>query len=101
MIRALSPLGYTIRALTRSPTSQTTLSLFSDFPNVSPIFFDYSDLGSVEAAFEGVDVVYGLTLADTPQLLGLKKESEMMSELEQGMRLVDVAKRMGVKLFLW
>lgn len=66
-----------------------------------PVFLDYSDFSSVEAAFEGADVVYGLTLADTQQLLGFKEESEMMSELEQGRRLIDVARRMGVKLFFW
>ncbi|ORY90874.1 hypothetical protein BCR35DRAFT_328630 [Leucosporidium creatinivorum] len=101
VIKSLAPLGYHIRALTRSPTSPSTLSLFSNHPNVTPTSFDYSDLSSVEAAFEGADVVYGLTLADTPHMLGLKEESGMISELEQGRRLVDVAKRMGVKMFFW
>jgi hypothetical protein len=101
VIHALAPLGYTIRALTRFPTSNSTPSLFADFPNVTPVFFDYAEFSSVEAAFDGVDVVYALTLADTQQLLGFKKDSSMMNELEQGKRMVDVAKKMGVKLFFW
>lgn len=99
IIRALSPLGYTIRALTRTPTTP----LFTSLPNVHPTFFDYSDLGSVQTAFEGADVVYGLTLADSEVLLGFKEEkmSGMMSEEQQGRRLVDVAGEKGVKLFFW
>lgn len=100
-MKSLSSLGYSIRALTRDPTSEKTLKTFSGLAGVTPTAFDVSEEQSVRSAFEGVDVVYGVSLPDGAEFVGYGKTPGAVSEFEQGRMMVDVAKEKGVKLFVW
>lgn len=92
-----------MRALTRSPTSPKTLSAIKDLQNVEPIHFDIEDRASVERAFEGAAVVFGLSIPDLELLTAAPKTfvSHQMGEEAQGKRLADVAKEKGVGIFVW
>ncbi|KAM0754259.1 NAD(P)-binding protein [Meredithblackwellia eburnea MCA 4105] len=102
---ASSGLFSSIRALTRSPTSTKSTSVFSSISKaedteIIPTKFDLADRKTVEQAFEGVDVVYALSLPDDMACLGLK-DWEGPTELEQGKILAEVAKEKNVKLLFW
>ncbi|GAA5904729.1 hypothetical protein JCM5296_000748 [Sporobolomyces johnsonii] len=107
VVRALSqaPDKYRVLALTRSPSSASTLSVLSRFgPSVLPTYFNIDDVSSVRAAFKQADVVYAVTIPDPSIVVrkpGAKSTTGMLSEEEQGKRMADVAKEVGVELFLW
>ena len=104
MTRALAADGYHVRALTRSPKSEKTLSKLKGIAHVEPFFFDVEDTPSVVAAFKGVKVVYALSNPDLVAVLeppGSTVRSIKLNEFEQGKVMADVAKDEGVEIFIW
>lgn len=95
-----------MRALTRSPSSPETLRTLSGLANVQPFPFDIEDRASVEAAFAGASVVFGISHPHREAMLAdpttqPPPAAEGLSEQEQGKRLADMAKEKGVDIFVW
>lgn len=94
-VKALVKLGrYTIRAITRDPTSAKAQALAA-MPGVQVVQADFDDLASMEKAFNGCDAVFAVT--DFWKACGL----DPVKELQQGKNLVDAAKAAQVKHFVW
>jgi len=86
--------GFTIRALTRDPTS-TASSKLTSLDGVQAVKADFDDPASLRAAFEGCDAVFAVT--DFWKACGL----DPFKELQQAKNLVDAAKATGVKHFVF
>lgn len=102
--KALAAAGYHVRALTRSPASEASVQTLGNLPNVTPTYFDINDRKSAEAAFEGANYVYALTIPDFNAMAADPKEDvkvQGLNEEAQGNMLADVAKEKGVKIFVW
>ena len=80
---------FTIRALTRSP-EEARGKLSSD---VEVVQADLDDVESLEAAFQGVDTVFGVT--------NYWEKCGKEYEKQQGMRIADAAKAAGVRHLIW
>lgn len=101
--KALSEAGWHVRALTRDPSSQKTVDKFGSLKNVEPTAFDIDDISTVRKAFDGVELVYLVTVPG-PNVFKTRVNGKVvrakgeLNEEGQGKRVADVAKEMGVKL---
>ncbi|KAL4423614.1 hypothetical protein ABPG77_009201 [Micractinium sp. CCAP 211/92] len=94
VVAALQRLGgFNVRALSRNPESASSKKL-SD-TGVQVVKADFEDTASLDAAFKDVDAVFGVT--DFWQAC----RGDAAREKQQGINLVDAAKRQGVKHFVW
>lgn len=103
MTRALSKAEYHVRALTRNP--KKSAATFSGLARVEPMYFDVADRASVQAAFKGAQVVFGMAFPDSNEIMApfgtYVKPRGVLDELEQGRILADVAKGESVEVFAW
>jgi len=81
--------GYAVRGLTRNTESDTARALANN--GVDMVQGDFNDAASLEAAMDGVDGVFGVTLF-WPE--GYE------SEVTQGKRLIDAAVKAGIGRFV-
>src|SRR5579859_5616064 len=84
-----------IRALTRNPTGDAAKKLAS-LPNVTVVKADLSDAETLNSAFDGAEAVYAMTNYYDP-----KVQEHPWEEACQGKLMADVAKKTGVRLFIW
>lgn len=80
--------AYTIRGVTRDPSSGSAQSLAAKGVQVVP--GNLNSVDSLIAAFQGAYAVFGITLPWTP-----------VSETVQGKNMVDACKAVGVELLVW
>lgn len=97
VVRALcKETQFHIRAVTRNPQNAAAQNL-ARLPNVSIVKADFSDPATLVAAFEGAEVVYGVTNYYDPKI----QEGDTLEEARQGCHMADIAKQTGVELFIW
>ncbi|GAB4815164.1 hypothetical protein N2152v2_002210 [Parachlorella kessleri] len=85
--------GFSVRALTRDPSSNASKELAGK--GVEVVRADFDDVESLKSAFQGADAVFAVT--DFWKACGL----DPFKEYQQGRNLVDAAKATGVSHFLW
>ncbi|KAJ6485233.1 hypothetical protein DFH09DRAFT_1054451 [Mycena vulgaris] len=96
VVRALLKDGtFTPRAISRDPTSEAALKLKASGAEV--VKGDPLDKASLLSALRGSEAVFAVT---TP-IFPLKAEGEGPNELVQGKNMVDAAKEVGVKFFIF
>jgi len=96
VVRHLSNVGeFEIRALTRNPSSPSAQKL-TLLPNVHAIEFNMSSRESIESAFKGAEAVFAMT-----NFYDSKVQEEVWEEAREGKLMADVAKEVGVKVFIW
>ncbi|KAH7913128.1 hypothetical protein BJ138DRAFT_1003031 [Hygrophoropsis aurantiaca] len=83
------------RAITRNPESDKAQKLKALGAQVAQA--DLWDVDSLKTAMSGCEAVYGVTDYYDPKNFGQGNTSEMML----GKNLVDAAKELGVKFFIW
>ncbi|KAF7553136.1 hypothetical protein G7Z17_g3880 [Cylindrodendrum hubeiense] len=92
--RHLSALGqFALRAVTRNPASDSSKSL-AQLPNVTVYQGDMSHPTSLKDAFAGAEAVFVIT-----NFYDLVDNS--LEEARQGCAMADLAKEVGVGLFIW
>ncbi|KAJ7214058.1 hypothetical protein GGX14DRAFT_696766 [Mycena pura] len=97
VVRALLKDGtFTPRAITRDTQSEASKKL--EAQGVEVVKADSLDKASLERALRGSEAV---ALQVTVPLLPLKADGEGPNELVQGKNMVDAAKEVGVKFFIW
>jgi uncharacterized protein YbjT (DUF2867 family) len=82
---------YRLRGLTRDPTKPNAAKLAGR--GVEPVKGDLADQASLEAAFAGAHIVFGLT--------NFWETMDPAKEVKDGKLLVDTAKAANVGLFVW
>ncbi|KAJ7017907.1 NAD(P)-binding protein [Mycena alexandri] len=96
VIRGLLEDGtFTPRAITRNPDSERSLKLKAQ--GVEVVKGDTLDKDSLVAALRGSEAVFGITVPIHP----VKAEGEGPNEIVQGKNMVDAAKEVGVKFFIF
>ncbi|KAJ7808678.1 hypothetical protein B0H14DRAFT_2460902 [Mycena olivaceomarginata] len=96
VIQALLKDGtFTPRAIVRNPDSDAALNLKAQ--GVDVVKGDGLDKESLVSALRGSEAVFGLTTTIWP----LKAEGDGPNELVWGKNIVDAAKEVGVKFFIW
>ncbi|KAJ7214051.1 hypothetical protein GGX14DRAFT_618203 [Mycena pura] len=96
VVRALLKDGtFTPRAITRDTQSEASKKLKAQ--GVEVVKADSLDKASLERALRGSEAVFAVTVP----LLPLKADGEGPNELVQGKNMVDAAKEVGVKFFVW
>ncbi|KAJ7036688.1 hypothetical protein C8F04DRAFT_1257577 [Mycena alexandri] len=80
------------RAITRDPNSATSLKLKAR--GVQVVRGDSLDKISLVTALDGSEAVFAVTVVNSPRVDG-------QDEVTQGRNLVDAAKKVGVKFFIW
>ncbi|KAJ6626353.1 hypothetical protein B0H10DRAFT_2429932 [Mycena sp. CBHHK59/15] len=88
---------YTARPVTRNPESESSKALIAK--GVKVVKGDLFDKNSVKDAIKGSDVVFGTTNFWDPTIFPADHTGK--GEIEQGKNLVDAAKEVGVKFFIW
>ncbi|KAJ2985031.1 hypothetical protein NUW58_g5752 [Xylaria curta] len=87
--------GFSIRAVTRNASSASAQRL-ARLPNVKVFAADYNDPDSLVPAFQGAEVVFGMTnFFDSVAVNG------GFGEVTQACDMANIAKKTGVKLFIW
>ncbi|KAJ7082954.1 hypothetical protein C8R44DRAFT_822638 [Mycena epipterygia] len=88
---------FTPRAITRSPESETALKLKAR--GVEVVKGDFLDKASLVNALRGSEAVFAVR--PTVPMFTVKAEDEGSNELVQGKNMVDAAKEVGVKFFIF
>jgi len=86
---------FTARAVTRNPDSESSKALKAR--GVEVVKGDLKDKASIVKALQGTEVVFGVTNFWDPTVFPANPKGE----IEQGKNLVDAAKEVGVKFFVW
>jgi len=86
---------FTPRAVTRNPDSDKSKALKAR--GVEVVKGDLADKASVVKALQGSEAVFGVTNFWDPSVFPANPKGE----IEQGKNLVDAAKEVGVKFFVW
>lgn len=105
VVRAFASAGFLVRALTRSPTKPATLALLASAgPKVQAVLFDLNDTSTIQAAFDGADIVFGVTVPEDGALMASPGSAEAgysgLDETEQGVVMIKAAKEVGVGMFV-
>ncbi|KAJ7621872.1 hypothetical protein DFH06DRAFT_767307 [Mycena polygramma] len=96
VVRALLKDGtFTPRAITRNPGSEAALELKKQGAQV--VKGDSLDKASLVEALRGSEAVFGVT----DPIFPIKAEGEGPNEVDQGKNMVDAAKEVGVKFFVF
>ena len=96
VVRSLSQQDdMSVRAITRDPGSSNAQKLTA-LPNVTAVKADTSQPETLMAAFNGVDIVFGIT-----NYYDKAVQEDPLEEARQGCKMADAAKACGVKLFIW
>ncbi|KAK4686222.1 hypothetical protein P7C73_g3900, partial [Tremellales sp. Uapishka_1] len=103
--KALSQAGYTIRALTRSPSSAKTISAFQGLKNVVPTLYDHADPSNLPRILAGAQIVYAIPVPDDPAMMASPGSPESISKLpsekQQGITIADAVQGAGTPLLIW
>jgi len=87
--RNLAENNFKVKALTRDPGSSKALK--KQHPNIEYIRGDLNDLSSYAGHFQGVDAVFSVQ----------SSERKINAEIKQGQGLADVAKKSGIRHFIY
>ncbi|KAJ7167659.1 NmrA-domain-containing protein [Mycena filopes] len=95
VVRALidSDKSYRIRGLTRDPSKPTAQTFAAQGVQIVSVSLTTDNKGNVLKAFEGADIVFAVT--------NFNEHKDKQREINEGKMLVDTAKNVGVKLFIW
>ncbi|EJD36252.1 NAD(P)-binding protein [Auricularia subglabra TFB-10046 SS5] len=85
--------AYRLRGLTRDAAKPVSLKLKEDGVEVVSVNIVVGNEAAVRAAFAGAEVVFGVT--------NFWEHFDMAREVVDGKLIVDAAKAVGVKLFVW
>ncbi|KAJ7270295.1 hypothetical protein C8J57DRAFT_1226949 [Mycena rebaudengoi] len=88
---------FTPRAVTRNPDSDASKALKAK--GVEVVKANLNDKESIKAALKGSDVVFGVTNFWDPEVFPADPTGK--AEVAQGKNLVDAAKEVGIKFFVW
>ncbi|KAJ6560478.1 hypothetical protein B0H10DRAFT_1845711 [Mycena sp. CBHHK59/15] len=88
---------YTPRAVTRNPESESSKALIAK--GVKVVKGNLFDKNSLKDAIKGSEAVFGTTNFWDPEVFPADHTGK--GEIEQGKNLVDAAKEVGVKFFIW
>ncbi|KAJ7652513.1 NAD(P)-binding protein [Mycena polygramma] len=88
---------YTPRAVTRSLDSDASKALIAK--GVEVVVGDLWDKESIKKAIRGSDAVFGTTNFWSPDVFPADPKGK--GEISQGKNLVDAAKEVGIKFFIW
>ncbi|KAJ7278856.1 NmrA-like family-domain-containing protein [Mycena rebaudengoi] len=88
---------FTPRAVTRNPDSDSSKALKAK--GVQVVKANLFDKESVKEALKGSDIVFGVTNFWDPEVFPADHAGK--GEIEQGKNLVDAAKEVGIKFFIW
>ncbi|KAJ2661907.1 hypothetical protein IWW48_002138 [Coemansia sp. RSA 1200] len=98
VLRALHATGkYSIVAVTRDVSSASANKIKADYPDVKLATADLDDIESLKQAFEGADIVFGVTVYMQPIILSRIASGNIDAEFHQGKNIVDAAISAGVK----
>lgn len=68
------------------------------------VLFDLNDANTIQAAFDGADIVFGVTVPKDGALMAspgsTKADYSGLSETEQGVLMIKAAKEVGVGMFV-
>ncbi|KAJ2784959.1 hypothetical protein GGI15_002087 [Coemansia interrupta] len=82
---------YKIRALTRNPTSDAAKKLQAAYPNIELAAADLDAPETLQKAFAGSDVVFGVTQFFQKDILERVHQGDLDAEFNQGKAMVDAA----------
>ncbi|KAK7058099.1 NmrA domain-containing protein [Favolaschia claudopus] len=88
---------YTPRAVTRNLESDGSKALFAK--GIEVVVGNLWDVDSLKKAMQGSEVVFGMTNFWDPEVF--PADPKGTGEITQGKNLVDAAKAVGVKFFIW
>ncbi|KAJ1938294.1 hypothetical protein FBU59_004481, partial [Linderina macrospora] len=92
VLKSLHAAGtYTLRAITRNTSSDKVKSLQTKYPGVEWAEADLDDRASLVKAFQGVNIVFGVTQFFQPSVMGKAEEGDTDAEFRQGKNMVDAA----------
>ncbi|KAJ1798499.1 hypothetical protein LPJ59_002462 [Coemansia sp. RSA 2399] len=98
VLRSLHATGrYKLVAMTRDVSSSSAADIANRYPDVKLAAADVEDVGSLKAAFEGVDFVFGMTQYFQPAIMDKVEAGDYDAEYNQGKNIVDAAIAAGVK----
>ncbi|KAJ1665416.1 hypothetical protein IW140_003385 [Coemansia sp. RSA 1813] len=98
VLRALHATGkYKLIAVTRDTSSASSTKLKSKYPDVKLVEANLNDVESLKKAFEGVDVVFGVTLFWQPDIMDQVAAGNVDAEFNQGKNVADAAIAVSVK----
>ncbi|ORX74478.1 NAD(P)-binding protein [Linderina pennispora] len=83
--------GYKLRAITRNTLSEKAKSLQSKYPDVEWVSAELDDYASLVKAFQGADIVFGVTSMYIPKDKDEIKGGHSGTEYKQGKNMVDAA----------
>ncbi|KAJ7107779.1 hypothetical protein C8R44DRAFT_744368 [Mycena epipterygia] len=88
---------YTPRAVSRSVDSPASKALIAK--GVEVVVGNLFDRDSIKKAIQGSEAVFGITNFWDPEIFPADPEGK--GEIVQGKNLIDVAKEVGIKFFIW
>ncbi|KAJ2661910.1 hypothetical protein IWW48_002141 [Coemansia sp. RSA 1200] len=98
VLRALYATGqYNIVAVTRDVSSASASKIKADHPNVKLATANLDNIESLKQAFEGAEIVFGVTQFMQPDILSRVASGDVDAEFHQGKNIVDAAVAAGVK----
>ncbi|KAJ2782061.1 hypothetical protein GGI15_003036, partial [Coemansia interrupta] len=98
VVKALYAEGkYRIRALTRNPEGSSAKSLEQKYPGIEIVRADLDSFESLQQAFKGADVVFGVTQFFQKDILDKVESGDTDAEFTQGKAMVDAAIAEGVQ----
>ncbi|KAJ2910207.1 hypothetical protein GGI21_001107 [Coemansia aciculifera] len=97
VLKALHATGkYKLRALTRNPDGEQAEMLKAKYPGVEWVGADLDNPSSLRSAFQGADVVFGVTQFFQKDISDKVESGNEDAEYEQGKNMVDAAIAAGV-----
>ncbi|KAJ2552218.1 hypothetical protein EV175_003403, partial [Coemansia sp. RSA 1933] len=98
VLRALHATGkYKLSALTRDTSNSSATKLKNEYPDVELVQANLNDIESLKHAFKGVDIVFGVTSYDQPDIQSCVAAGDYDAEFRQGKNVADAAIASGVK----
>ncbi|KAJ2486303.1 hypothetical protein IWW37_005661 [Coemansia sp. RSA 2050] len=87
---------YRLRALTRDPDSKHVASQKAKYSGVEWVYADLDDTATLIKAFQGADIVFGMTQFFQKDIMERVEQGDKDAEFKQGKNIIDAAIAAGV-----